>query len=91
MALQKLQKLQQLNQLLIEQLQRLQEERNHDIRDLQDRISFLERRETALVAEVKWREEAMTNSRGETFVALSQENRRLKQRMEQLDSIKKDA
>ena len=62
-------------------LKQLKEERNHDISELQERISFLESRETQLLAEIEWRDEALKED------TTQKENKQLKEKVQELHDI----
>ena len=81
-------KLQQLNQILMIKIQKLQEEREHDVRELQERIDYLEKREAKLLAELEWREEVVRRMKGGEGVAmLMQENQKLRDMVDEMEKL----
>lgn len=81
-------KLEQINELLQLKLQAIEEEREHDVRDLQERITFLEKREVKLLEELDWWEEAMKKVKGgETHVAMIKENQRLREKLQEAELV----
>lgn len=81
-------KLQHLNQILLVKLKKLQEEREQDVRDLQERIDYLEKREAKLMADlVSWEEAMKTVQGGEGVVSLVEENQRLKDAVDELEKL----
>lgn len=78
-------RLQRLNQLLIAQLQRVQEEREHDINELQARISFLEGREKALMSQVAWTQDLLKRGKGEDMAIVLHDNSSLQERLMELE------
>ena len=78
-------RLQRLNQLLIAQLQRVQEEREHDIRELQARISYLEGREKALMSQVAWTQDLLKRGKGEDVAIVLHDNNSLQERVMELE------
>lgn len=77
-------KLQQLNQMLLVKVQRLQEEREQDVRDLQERIDYLEKRESKLLAEVQLLQRVRE---GEGVAVLLEENQKLKDMVDELEKL----
>lgn len=77
--------LQKVNQLLASQLRSVEEERDHDVKELQERITFLEKREQDLQAELEWTQQVLRGENGGETTAILTENTRLRKKIEQLE------